>query len=68
MAAFNLAVYTIQIFSPEEEPERLTGAYRWSESDKRVLANLPAMMEAVEEDLTKLLPDGYRAITKEALS
>ena len=28
---------------------------------KRLEANLPAMIEAVEEDLTDLLPDEYRA-------
>ena len=67
MSAFNLATFTLQIFSPEYVPAEEGSAYRWSESDARVLANLPAMLEAVEEDLTALLPEGYRCIIKEAL-
>jgi len=31
------------------------------ERDARLLANLPAVMESVEEDVTDLLPDGYVA-------
>ena len=65
MTGFNLAAYVLNIFGPESEPAEEGSAYRWSESDKRVLANLPAMIEAVEEDLTSLLPEGYRAIVKE---
>ena len=71
MSALNLASFTVQIFRPEGEPardiggRRIKGHYVLGEQDKRVLANLPAMMEVLEEDLTSLLPEGYRAIAKE---
>lgn len=61
MTGFHLATWNIQIFSVDSEPAEEGSAYRWSESDARVLSNLPAMLEAVEEDLTSLLPEGYRA-------
>lgn len=67
MSGFNVACWTVNVYGPESEPAEEGSAYRWSETDKRVLANLPAMMEALEEDLTSLLPDGYRAIAREAL-
>ncbi len=70
MSVFNIATYTIQVFSPEPETYRGFKAKEVEDlkrTDKRVLANLPAMLEAVEEDLTNLLPEGYRAIIKEAL-
>jgi len=65
MSGFNLATYNLQVFGPEDEPAEEGSAYRWGEQDKRVLADLPAMLEAVEEDLTDLLPDGYQAVIKE---
>jgi hypothetical protein len=52
----NIATFNVQIFSPEQEQDRPT----WSELDKRVLADLPAMLEAVEEDLENLLPENYK--------
>lgn len=60
-----IATYTIQVFAPEEVPADEGSADQWYIEDKRVLANLPALLEAAEEDLTKLLPEGYRAIIKE---
>jgi len=60
-----LATYTLQVLGPESEPAEEGSAYRWDEQDKRVLSNLPAMLEAVEEDLTSLLPEGYQAKIKE---
>ena len=65
MSRFNLAAYVLNIYGPESEPAEEGSAYRWSESDKRVLANLPAIIESVEEDVTSLLPEGYRCIVKE---
>lgn len=62
MSGFNLAAYVLNVYGPEQEPAEEGSAYRWGEQDKRVLANLPAMLEALEEDLTSLLPEGYRAI------
>lgn len=56
---FNIATYNLQVFSPEVEPEKETSMYRWGEADKRVLADLPAMLELAEEELTTLLPEGY---------
>lgn len=58
---FNIATYNLQVFSPKVEPEKETSVYRWSESDKRVLADLPAMLELIEEQLMGLLPKGYTA-------
>jgi hypothetical protein len=54
-----LATYDLQVVSAGQEGSALT------QDDKRVLANLPAMLEAVEEDLTALLPPGYEAVIKE---
>jgi len=65
MTGFNLACFNLNIYGPESEPAEEGSAYRWSESDARVLSNLPAMLEAVEEDLTKLLPEGYTAQIRE---
>jgi len=52
----NIATFNIQVFSPEPEEE----APRLTDTDKRVLADLPAMLEAVEEDLENLLPEDYK--------
>jgi hypothetical protein len=51
---FILNTYNLQILSPAENTSR-------GDQDKRVLSNLPAMLEAVEEDLTLILPEGYTA-------
>jgi hypothetical protein len=52
----NISTWNIQVFSPEPEEE----APRLTDTDKRVLADLPAMLEAVEEDLENLLPADYQ--------
>lgn len=57
---FNIATYNLQVFSPEVDPAEETSMYRWSESDKRVLSDLPAMLELIEEQLEGILPDGYQ--------
>lgn len=44
--------YSLQIIGP-----LIFDADVW----KRLEANLPAMLEAVEEDLTELFPEDYRA-------
>jgi hypothetical protein len=57
----NLATYNLQIFTP---PVRTLGeaeVYLLDATDRRVLADLPAMLESVEERLVKLLPEGYEA-------
>ena len=55
-----LARYVLSIRSPEVVPAEEGSAYRWDLSDQRLLANLPAMIEAAEEDLQGLLPEGYQ--------
>lgn len=59
MSGFNLASYRVDIQSPEIVEAQEGSAYTWEMSDQRLLANLPAMMEAVEENLQDLMPEGY---------
>lgn len=59
MSGFNLARYTIDIYSPEVVPEEASSEYQWALSDNRVLADLPAVMEAVAEMIAEILPVGY---------
>ena len=56
-----LARYTIEIIAPDDPP--ITWNHRVT--TPRVVANLPAMLETIEEDLTDLLPPGYRVAIKE---
>lgn len=56
----NIATYRLEILAPDIPPG--ASPFYGVDEDKRVLSNLPAMLEAVEEDLTDLLPDGYRVI------
>ena len=65
MSGFELARYVLSVRSPEVVPAEEGSAYRWALSDQRVLANLPAMIEAAEEDLQKLMPDGYSVTIRE---
>jgi hypothetical protein len=67
MTGFNLACYTLNVYGPESEPAEEGSAYRWGDKDKRLLANLPAMIEAIEEDFTDLLPEGYTAKIEKAM-
>ena len=53
-----LATYNVQVFAPPTdyfEHVRLP-----TEQDKRVLADLPAMLELIEDELERALPEGYR--------
>jgi hypothetical protein len=50
-----IATYNIQVLSPDLDGD----APRLSDTDKRVLANLPAALEVIEEELEKILPAGY---------
>lgn len=62
-----LATYTLRVL--REDGITPPSLFTPQEEDRRMLANLPAMLEAVEEDLSKLLPEGYRAIiTREGLT
>ena len=64
MSEAPIATFTLQIFSEPVAADE-GSADQWMREDQRVLANLPAMLEAAEEDLTKLLPEGYSARIKE---
>ena len=61
----NLATYTLQIFGPVEDGRQ--HGPNVSAASKRVLANLPAMLESVEEDFTDMLPEGYTVKIERAL-
>lgn len=65
MTGYNLACFNLNIYGPEVALEDVSPLSTSNQQDKRVLANLPAMLEAVEEDLTKLLPPGYSAVIRE---
>lgn len=60
-----IATHTLQVFGPTDVPAEEGSADVWLKEDQRVLANLPAILEAAEEDITKLLPEGYRCIINE---
>lgn len=53
----NIATYNLQIFSPTPQ----SAAPSLNERELRVLADLPAIMEAAEETLTNQLPEGFEA-------
>lgn len=61
----NIATYNLQLFAPETkvDPDNWDGSsplpHRETDTDKRVLADLPAMLEMMEEALEDLLPEGY---------
>ena len=59
----NLTTYTLRVLAPSLEPEE--GAYIATEEDKRVLADLPAMIEHAEEELESHLPEGYLVMITE---
>lgn len=48
-----LQTFCLEVISPEEPEDE------WLRSDQRVLSNLPALIEEVEENMTDLLPEGY---------
>lgn len=51
----NIATFTLQLFSPEEEGDTPT----LTETDKRVLTDLPLKLDDLEERLEDTLPHGY---------
>ena len=63
----NLAAYVLNVYSDGPEPEQGFGP-RFSDADRRLLANLPAILEATEEDLYDLLPTGYEVRITPALA
>jgi hypothetical protein len=52
----NIATYNLQVLSPYPD---LT-APSLNESEKRVLADLPAILELAQEELSDRLPTGFR--------
>lgn len=52
--------YTLEIVS-DDSITKAREIDRWARSDERVRADLPALLEEVEENLTSLLPEGYQA-------
>lgn len=53
MSSRTVAAYEVEIVADEDTSH---------DDDARMKANLPAVMESVEEDLTDRLPEGYRAL------
>lgn len=70
-----LTTYTLQVLGPGQrlyrsgwkmkDPIDGLGMFALTDSDKRVLSNLPAMIEAAEEDFSDLLPEGYTVKIRE---
>ena len=56
--------YLLTISTPE--PKSDIEEIDYFQIDKRILADLPAMLEEIEENLTDLLPEGYKAEIREA--
>lgn len=54
----SIATFTIEVLRDGDE-------LQLSDKDKRVLADLPAYLEELEENLTDLLPEGYSVSIKE---
>lgn len=52
----SLATYNLQVFSPDPEDP----APSLSDADKRLLADLPAMILQVEEEMQERLPTGFQ--------
>ena len=55
-----IARYTLEIIS-EATVVDASEAAEWDMREARVLADMPARLEEVEENLTDMLPDGFRA-------
>jgi hypothetical protein len=56
-----IATHTIQIII-DDPPADEGSAWQAEQREKRVLADLPAMLEEVEQNLTDLLPEGWKAV------
>ena len=55
-----LTTYSLRVLVPPVPYEERPHVYSATEQDKRVMADLPAMLELVEEQLEGLLPEGYQ--------
>lgn len=54
-----LKSYTLEIVS--DDVADVSSTADWDMQDARVLADMPARLEEIVENLTDLLPGGYRA-------
>lgn len=54
-----LETYSLQILTPESSPAEEGSAFSLEQQEKRVLANLPAMLEDAQENLSDVLPEGW---------
>lgn len=54
-----LARYILIVDGPDDTPAEEGSADVWERQDQRVMADMPARLEEVEENLTDLLPEGY---------
>lgn len=52
----SLATFNLQVFSPEPEED----APSLNDAEKRLLADLPAMIDQVQEEMQTRLPTGFR--------
>ena len=56
-----IAAYVLNVHAPDVEDHATDPLL----ADQRLLADLPAMLEAAEEDLQDLMPEGYTVTIKE---
>jgi hypothetical protein len=56
-----MQTYTLQILRPEETPAEEGSAFGLEQQEKRLAANLPAMLEDLLENLNDVLPEGFAA-------
>lgn len=55
-----LTTYSLRILVPPVPYEEREHVHSETDQDKRVLADLPALLEHAEEQIEKALPDGYQ--------
>lgn len=55
-----LTTYTLRVLLPPIPYEEREHVHSATEQDKRVLADLPSMLEQIEEQLEEMMPDGYQ--------
>lgn len=51
-----IATYALRVLAPEDAPAEEGSAFAMQQQERRVVANLPAMLEAAQENLQDLLP------------
>jgi hypothetical protein len=61
-----IASYTLEVLAPSEVPAEEGSAYNAEQQERRVLSKLPALVEEAEENLSDMLPEGFRVRISEA--